>query len=91
MQNKPTEEQVLCFAEEETDDLEIIQEGEWESDYKWQTLETIYLHNASSTYWSVVQQRTNVGHWGDPDYLESTVAEVKPVKKTIEVTEWTPV
>ena len=88
MQTKPTPEQILSFAEEETDDLEVVYEGEWETDYKYQTLETVYLHKESSTYWMVTQQRTNVGHWGDPDYLDSTIGEVKPVKKMIEVTQW---
>lgn len=84
---KPNEKQIFELIQDESEELVEVDYSS-ETEYKYVTHTTVFLHKESNTYWEHIAQYTNVGHWGDPDKISETITEVKPVVKMVEVIEW---
>jgi hypothetical protein len=79
--NEELKQTILTLFEEE--ELEIIDEGEWVSDYKWEHCDTIVTYE--DKFYCVAQSRQGSYHT-DYYYDDPYVYEVKPQQVT--VTKW---
>lgn len=79
----------LCY--EDLEDYEIVEEGDWEVDYKWQHCENIVKHFPTGKFYSYTVSRS-----GSPysDYYYSyedggvELTEVRLVEKVVTTKEW---
>lgn len=84
---KPTKEQIKEMIEDGAKELVEKQVGDWISEGKWESQESIYLHEPSQTYWSYYQSRSG-SYYTEYYYDDPEITEVVPVEKIIKVTEW---
>ena len=71
--------------EEEDDSIEIVETGDWIDEGKYSVRSTIIRQY--ETYYNIVETRSG-SYFSDYDYWEPRITVVKPVTKTITVTEW---
>jgi len=72
--------------EEETDDIEIIEDGEWENGFKdYDTKESIVKFEGK--YYSVFEAR-NGSYYTDYFYDDPIITEVEPKIETVVITKW---
>lgn len=79
---------------DEHEDFEIVEEGDWEVDYKWQHCENIVRNTFTDKFYSYTVSRS-----GSPysDYYYSyedggvELTEVQLVEKVVTTKEWVPV
>lgn len=81
------EKDILDLFEEESDDLTVIEEGDWTQEYKYQYSKTIVYHAPTSAYWAIEQSRSGSYHT-DWYYDEPTAHEVVRVEKRTVVHSW---
>ena len=89
-----SQEDFRSLVWEELDDYEIVEEGDWEVDYKWQHCENIVQHIPTGKFYSYIVSRS-----GSPysDYYYSyedggvELTEVQQVEKVVTTKEWIPV
>lgn len=77
--------EILDQYESEDLECEVIEEGDWINDHKYQYKTDIIKYN--NKYYEIMQNRSG-SYWSDYDYGDSEIHEVTPVKKMIEVTTW---
>lgn len=77
----------ICEAfDEESDEIEIIEDGEWENEFKdYDTKESIVKFEGK--YYSIVEAR-NGSYYTDYFYDDPTITEVEPKIETVVVTKW---
>ena len=72
--------------DEETDDIEIIEQGNWEIQYKDRAcLESIVKFEGK--YYSIVQNRSG-SYYTDYNYDDPIITEVEPKIETVVITKW---
>lgn len=67
--------------------FKVIEQGNWEEDGKW-CFCTSVVQYGDDKYFEITESRSNSGYWGDSENGDTTVREVKPVTKTVTITEW---
>lgn len=72
--------------DEETDDIEVIESGEWEHEYKdYFAKESIVKFDGK--YYSIVDHRSG-SYYTDYNYDAPNITEVEPKIETVVVTKW---
>jgi hypothetical protein len=72
--------------DEETDDIEIIESGEWENEFKdYDTKESIVKFEGK--YYSIIDAR-NGSYYTDYHYDDPIITEVEPKIETVVITKW---
>lgn len=72
--------------DDETDDIEIIESGEWEHEYKdYFARESIVKFDGK--YYSIVEHRDG-NYYTDYNYDEPDITEVEPKIETVVITKW---
>ena len=72
--------------DEETDDIEVIEQGDWEIQYKdCATKESIVKFEGK--YYSIIDAR-NVSYYTDYFYDDPIITEVEPKIETVVITKW---
>lgn len=74
----------------EADDFELVREGSWEQDYKYQLRDDVYKHKESGRFFMHIQSRSG-SPFSDWYYDDPQVVEVVPETKTVTVTTYTEV
>lgn len=65
----------------------VVEEGDWTQEHKYQNAEHIVLHVASGRHFILNQGRSGSYH-SDWYYSETYLTEVKQVTETVVVTKW---
>ena len=84
-------EQARDLFHEDSEAFELIEEGEWIQDHKYQSCYCIYKDVVTGKYYSAQFGRSGSYHtdwYYDHDDSGITLYEVKKETKMIEVTEW---
>ena len=72
--------------DEETDDIEVIESGEWEHEYKdYFAKESIVKFDGK--YYSIVDHRSG-SYYTDYNYDAPNITEVEPKTETVVITKW---
>ena len=71
-------------GDDEHQDLNVIEEGEWEQDHKTQSRETVFRHIPNGRFVSIIENRSGSYHT-DWYYDDPEIYEVAPETKTITV------
>jgi hypothetical protein len=72
--------------DEDSDEIEIIEGGEWEIEYKdYACKESIVKFNGK--YYSITESRSG-SYYSDYFYDEPTIVEVEPKTETVVITKW---
>lgn len=80
---KELAKKLIQLFDDEDDSLEIVEEGDWTQDHKYQHMETVAKYEGK--FYSFNQSRSGSYHT-DWYYNDTEVYEVEPVTKTITVT-----
>jgi hypothetical protein len=72
--------------EEETDDIEVIESGEWEREYK-DYFAKEFIVKYDGKYYSIVEHRSG-SYYTDYNYDEPIITEVEPKIETVVITKW---
>jgi hypothetical protein len=67
---------------ETPDDWEVVKEGEWTSEHKYEHRSTIYKHVPTGRYFAVHSSRSG-SYWSDYEYTDDLANEVRPVEVTV--------
>ncbi len=77
--------QILEQYDSDELECEVIEEGDWVDEHKYQYKTDIIKYN--NRYYEITQNRSG-SYWSDYEYGDSEIREVTPAKKIIEVTTW---
>lgn len=72
------------------EDFNLVEEGDWTQEHKFQHAEHILVHVASGRHFCLNQGRSGSYH-SDWYYDSTDLCEVKQVTETVVVTKWVPV